>query len=65
MEARLSLFAEAYGKTWSMCLALLVFFGVVGLLAYRLRVKRLDFQIPARPVFWLASCPGSCSWPCA
>ena len=58
MGARLSLFAEAYGKTWSMCLALLLFFGVVGLLAYRLRVKRLDFRIPARPVFWACVMPG-------
>ena len=58
MGARLSLFAEAYGKTWSMCLALLVFFGVVGLLAHRLRLKRLEFRIPARPVFWLCVLPG-------
>jgi hypothetical protein len=56
--ARLSLLADVYGKTWSLCLALLVFFGVVGLLAYRLRVKRLDFRIPARPVFWGCVVPG-------
>jgi hypothetical protein len=58
VEARLSLFAEVYGKTWSMCLALLVFFGVVGLLAFRLRVKRLDFRMPARQVFCACVLPG-------
>ena len=58
MGARLSLFAEVYGKTWSLCFALLVFSGVVGLLAYRLRVSRLDFRIPARPVFWGCVLPG-------
>lgn len=58
MGVRLSLFADAYAKTWSMCLALLLFFAVVGLLAYRLHIKRLDFRIPVRPVFWLCVLPG-------
>ena len=58
MGARLSLFADVYGKTWSMCVALLLFFGVVGLLAHRIRVKRLDFRIRARPVFGVCVLPG-------
>lgn len=54
----MSLFIETYSKTWNMCVAILLFFVVVALLAYLLRAKRLDFQIPSRFVFWTCVVPG-------
>ncbi len=52
MGARLSILYEAYTKTTGMCLGFVIFFGVISLLAYFLKVKKLNFGIPARVAFW-------------
>jgi hypothetical protein len=58
MVVRLSMLFEAYTKTAGMCLGLLLFFGVIALLARFLRVKALDFNMSARTVFWACMVPG-------
>lgn len=47
------LILEALVKTWSMCLCTLGLSVVVALLVYRVRMPRLDPNLPAKPVFWL------------
>ncbi|MCX5758966.1 MAG: hypothetical protein NTU83_10765, partial [Candidatus Hydrogenedentes bacterium] len=58
MGVRLSLFLEAYGKTWNMCLALLLFFVVVAVAARWFKAGKLDFHLPPRLVFWACVVPG-------
>jgi hypothetical protein len=52
MLTSLSILLEAYGKTWNMCLALSLFFAGVAVLAYFMKAKDMDFQIPSWIVFW-------------
>lgn len=47
------LILDAYTKTWTMCLFSYGFFVVVALLATFFRVRRLDFRLPTRFVFWV------------
>ncbi len=58
MIVRLSMLCDVYAKTAYMCLGLLVFFGVVSLLACFLNVRRLNFDIRAKTAFWACLVPG-------
>ena len=58
MGIRLSMLIEAYTKTAGMCLGFVLFFGAIALLALFLKVKRLNFNIPARSAFWACMVPG-------
>jgi len=53
MGVRWATILEAYGQTWNMCLAMLLFFVAVALLARFLNARCLDFDIPSRGVFWV------------
>ena len=58
MCVRLSILSEAYSKTAWMCLGFVIFFGVISLLAYFLKVKKLNFGISARAAFWVCAVLG-------
>ena len=58
MGIRLSMFFEAYTKTAGMCLGFVLFYGVIALLAYFLKMKRLNFIISVRTAFWACVLPG-------
>ncbi len=58
MAVRLSILLEAYTKSWAMCLGFVVFFGVIALLALFFNIKKLNFALPARAVFWACAIPG-------
>ncbi len=58
MGIRLSMVFEAYTKTAGMCLGFVIFYGAFALLAWFLKVKRLNFNIPARAAFWVCMIPG-------
>ena len=58
MGTRIAVVFEAYAATWAMCLGILGLFGVVALLALFLRIRRLDFELPARFVFWICMVSG-------
>ncbi len=58
MSPRTTLLLDMVGNTWSLCLAILLFFGVIAGAALFLRVKRLDFILPSRPAFWMCIVPG-------
>ena len=45
--------AQTYLAIWPLCVGFLVFFGMVSLLAWRLRIPQLDYALPARAVFWI------------
>lgn len=52
MDTFLWTFLNAYAKTWDMCLAMFLFFVVVGLVARFMPVGRLDTAISPRPVLY-------------
>lgn len=58
MSSMIAMFAEAYVKTWPVCLVFLAFFTVVASIAYWLRAERFDFTVPPRPAFWCCLVPG-------
>lgn len=58
METRLSIILETYAKTWDMCLGILFLFVAIALLALFFRIRRLDFEISSRLVFWACLIPG-------
>ena len=58
MGVRLSVLSEAYTNTAWMCVGIMVFFGVIALLALFLNAKRLNFGFSARAVFWCCGISG-------
>ena len=54
----MAIILDAYGKTSGMCLAFIIFYGVIAWMAYSITIEGWNFEIPARTVFWACVIPG-------